>query len=226
MIFSINSNTSPCSSPEITLQKITFKADVHHAIDWIPSNEEWPHKHMTICNKPKLGIPKIKINDDVIQPDIESYCEDITSSSISVQNNNESENNNSLATNDSSMDIDDNNCSSFSNISSPIVVGPVSLRRINDSGLNITHNIPNSSSANSTTDYNDNCYNANESEVSFDISSYILEHEMVGPVSMRRINDSGVNISNDMPQFSFNNTFNVEANDPFESIVDSMESFF
>ncbi|TMW50755.1 hypothetical protein DOY81_004169 [Sarcophaga bullata] len=214
-MMSIHLNTSPCSSPELSSQKITFEADVHHAIDWVPPIEDWPHKHISDTNKSKLIIPQIKINDDILQPDIESYCENI---------NNESENNNSLETSASSMHSNDTNCSSFSDNSSHIVVGPVSSRRINDSGLNTTHDIPNSSSANSSTDDNDDCDNANASKDSVDISSYNVEHEIVGPVSMRRINDSGVNISNDMAQFSFNNTFNEEAHNSFESIVNSMES--
>lgn len=157
-------------------------------------------------------IPQIKVNSNV-----ESSLLDKSSSSISINKTNSSASKSPLETSVSS--VDSNNNSQFSNIGTHIIMGPVSLRQNNDSGLNTTPDMPYNSSSNSSANENtSNCESSNNYENSIDISDS-FEHEVIGPISMRRINDSGLNISNEILQSS-----NDETNYAFEPSVNSFES--
>ncbi|KAM7353175.1 uncharacterized protein ACRADG_005377 [Cochliomyia hominivorax] len=217
-MMSIHPNISPCNSPEIPSETILVQAEVHHAMNWSPPNERLPRKRFASNNTAADNEnipPELEIVNELLEPDAKRFHDmpkivenvrtqkedskvmaDKSIYSIVEENNNS---NNSLEVSTSSLHE---------------IRGPVSVRRIHDSGFNMTNDIPHSS-FNSTAAFN--ATNTNYSISLNNSGSFVSEvnnshHDIRGPVSARRIHDSGVNISGDVPHSSFINNSNESSN--------------
>ncbi|XP_065355995.1 uncharacterized protein LOC135950376 [Calliphora vicina] len=210
-MMSIHPNISPCSSPEIPSERIVVYAEVHHAMDWSPPNERLQRKRFA---SPNIAVnnehfpPELELINELLEPDAKRFYDvpgPITNSNIQETNTNMGDNADS--TSDDRNIISENSLQEPTN-SSHEIHGPISVRRIHDSGFNMSNEIPhssfNSTTSNASNPSNNSLNNMESSVAELENSN----HEIRGPMSVRRIHDSGVNISCEMQHSSASNNSN------------------
>ncbi|XP_037828203.1 uncharacterized protein LOC119616098 [Lucilia sericata] len=214
-MMSIHPNISPCSSPEIPSERILVHAEVHHAMDWSPPNERLPRKRFATPNKVLNNEnlpPELELINELLEPDAKR-CHN-THNPMENNKNQQQEANISINANHTAVDFNNNleNSLQESNSSLHEIRGPISVRRIHDSGFNMSSEMQHSSfdNTNSSANNHSSSLDLNNLENSVPEPNNI-SHDIRGPISVRRIHDSGVNISSDMPNTSFNN-LNVFSN--------------
>lgn len=187
-------------------------------MDWSPPNECLPRKRFA---SPNMAVDnenisqELKVGNEVLGPDAKRYQN--TNSSISpikAQNTEKNIIEESYSKNNVNIV---QNILEVSNNSVHDIFGPVSVRRIQDSGFNISYETAHSSLNNTSR----NVTNASSSDLNnfgssmVDLTNSI--NEIRGPVSMRRIHDSGINISSELPQTSITHNSNESSNRFFEN---------
>ncbi|KAI8126498.1 hypothetical protein FF38_09507 [Lucilia cuprina] len=206
-MMSIHPNISPCSSPEIPSERIVVQAEVHHAMDWSPPNERLPRKRFATSNitlNNENIPPELELINELLEPDAKR-CHNMHNL-IENNKNQQQEANISVNANHTAVDFNNNfeNSLQDSNSSFHEIRGPISVRRIHDSGFNMSGEMQHSSFDNNSSTNNHSSSDLNNLENSVPESNN-SSHDVRGPISVRRIYDSGVNISSDMPNTSFNN---------------------
>lgn len=182
-------------------------AEVHHAMDWSPPNERLPRKRFA---SPNIAVnnehfpPELEVINELLEPDVKRFY-DVPGPIANIQETNTNMVDNADSTADDRNIISENSLQEPTN-SSHEIHGPISVRRIHDSGFNMSREIPHSS-FNSTTSIAANSSNASLNKM----ESFVAElansnHEIHGPISVRRIHDSGVNISCETSHSSSNNS--------------------
>lgn len=189
-------------------------------MDWSPFKERLPRKRFASSNMAvdNEQIPQeLEVSNELLEPDAKRFQNtNISISTIKTQDldtniieESSSSNNVNILEVSSNLEV--------SNNSSHDIHGPVSVRRIQDSGLNMSYETPHSSLNNTSK----NVTNASSSDFNnFECSGLELANsinEIRGPVSMRPIHDSGISISSELHQNSNINFSNENSNSFSES---------
>lgn len=190
-------------------------------MDWSPPNERLQRKRFASPNVAidNENIPhELELINEVLEPDAKRF-HDINNP---IETSKKPEDDMEMLAENVNHSIDDNNNISDNSLevsanSFHEVRGPISARRIHDSGFNMTNEIPYSSfnSTNNSNASNDSSVSSINLESSVSLLANSM-HEIRGPVSVRRIHDSGVNLSTEMNHSSFINNSN-ESSHYFEN---------